>query len=157
MRPPLNSNLAKNAGGGSLNSLNNSLNDLNLNQILSSNANKQLKVSLVESEGFYLIGNANSGLPTQTYLLTITIAFARNLIRLFTDDAAYATTGRNFYFVYTLLNNQVSTKPFSDIIACQINGERSTIRLHASLNNLKTFFQQQYSLEVIFTEINCDL
>jgi hypothetical protein len=151
LRPPLNSILTKNAGGGSLNSLNNSLNDLNLNQVLSATSinNKQLKVTLIESEGFYLIGNANTTIPTQTYSLTITIAFARNLIRLFTDDASIATTGRNFYFVYTLLNNQVTTKPFSDIIACQINGERSTIRLHASFNNLKSFFQQQNSLDVI--------
>lgn len=42
------------------------------------------------------------------------------------------------------------TKPFSDIISCQINGERSSIRLHSTLDNLKKFFYQQNNLELVF-------
>ena len=56
----------------------------------------------------------------------------------------------NFFFTYTFLNNQVATKQFDDIVSCQINGERSSIRLHSTLENLETFFRQQNDLEVSF-------
>ena len=119
----------------------------------SSSKSSKLKVSLNEKEGYYSISGNHSDPNSQTYSLSITIAFARNLIRLYqTDHVEHAASipGRLFYFVYTFMDNQVSTKPFSDIIACQINGERSTIRLHASHANLKLFMQQQQSLEVFF-------
>ena len=41
---------------------------------------KRLKVSLIENEGYFLIGKQTN--DSQTYLLTLTIGFARNLIRV---------------------------------------------------------------------------
>jgi hypothetical protein len=70
------------------NSLNNStdLNEMpqtkirnNISSNSSSNMNK-LKVSLIEDEGYFLIDKQSKN--SQTFILTITIAFARNLIRV---------------------------------------------------------------------------
>lgn len=41
---------------------------------------KKLQVSLNEQEGYFLIGKYSPN--SQTYVLTITIAFARNLLRV---------------------------------------------------------------------------
>jgi len=107
---------------------------------------KKLSVNLIETEGYFQIGKANSS--CHTYNLTITIVFARNLIRLIAEHQTTSTT--RFFFVYKFLNNQVTTKPFDDIVSCQINGERSSIRLHTSLENLKLFFKQEHDLEISF-------
>ena len=45
----------------------------------------------------------------------------------------------------------MTTKPFSDIVSCKINCEKSAIRLHATIENLRKFFKQQNNLEVSFT------
>lgn len=104
-----------------------------------------LKINLIPEEGYFQIDRP--GPDCNTYVLTITIAFARNLIRLVSDHQSSAT---RFYFIYKFLNNQVSTKPFEDIVSCQINGERSSIRLHTNLGNLKKFIQQENDLEISF-------
>jgi hypothetical protein len=108
--------------------------------------NKKLQVNLIESEGYFLIDKKTSN--SSTYILTITISFARNLLRLFSNNQHEASS--NFHFYYTFLNNQVTTKPFSDIVSCQINGERSSIRFHATCENLKKFFLQENVLEIVF-------
>ena len=51
----------------------------NISSNSSSNMNK-LKVSLVENEGYFLIDKQSKN--SETFVLTITIAFARNLIRV---------------------------------------------------------------------------
>ena len=55
---------------------------------------------------------------------------------------------RSFFFTFTFLENQVTTKPFGDIVSCSMSGENSVIRLHASFENLKRFFLQQNELTV---------
>jgi hypothetical protein len=65
---------------------------------------------------------------------------------LITEQSNSSTA--HFFFVYKFLNNQVTTKPFDDIVSCQINGERSSIRLHSTLDNLKKFIKQENDLEV---------
>lgn len=52
--------------------------------------------------------------------------------------------------MYKFLGNQVATKPFGDIISCQINGERSSIRFYSTIENLKYFFKQLANLEIFF-------
>lgn len=52
--------------------------------------------------------------------------------------------------MYKFLENQVATKPFGDIVSCQINGERSSIRLHTTLENLRLFIKQLNNLEIFF-------
>lgn len=42
----------------------------------------------------------------------------------------------------------MTTKPFEDIVSCQINGERSSIRLHSTLENLKEFIRRENDLEI---------
>ena len=55
-----------------------------------------------------------------------------------------------YYFAYELLGNRVQTRPFDDLVSCQINGERSSVRLHAEAAALRRFFGQQESLVVLF-------
>lgn len=105
----------------------------------------QPRVNLIEDQGYFQIERATP--DCQVYVLTITIAFARNLIRLIADQHKQAT---HFYFGYKLLNNHVSTKPFEDIVSCFIHGERSTIRLNTTLANLKRFIQTEADLELAF-------
>lgn len=131
MRPPqFSTNKPLNSANGSLNT---------------SIDKNVLKINLIESEGYFQIESPSP--ECQVYTLTITIAFARNLIRLITDNKSSAT---HFYFVYKFLNNQVSTTPFGDIVSCQINGERSSIRLNSTLDNLIKFIRQEHDLEISF-------
>jgi hypothetical protein len=53
---------------------------ISLNASYSSEIESKIKVNLVEKEGYFLIGK--SSLDCSTFILTITIAFARNLIRV---------------------------------------------------------------------------
>ena len=69
------------------------------------------------------------------------------MFKLISDKSTPAT---HFYFVYKFLNNQVSTKPFEDIVSCQINGERSSIRLHTTPHNLNRFIRNENNLEITF-------
>ncbi|CAF0771183.1 unnamed protein product [Brachionus calyciflorus] len=107
---------------------------------------KPLQISLNENEGYFNVGKPNHN--AHTFVLTITVAFARNLVRLLTSSDQYSTS--NFFFMYKFLENQVATKPFGDIISCQINGERSSIRLHSTIEYLKIFFKQLPNLEIFF-------
>jgi hypothetical protein len=121
-------------------------NDFINSDLLDSKNTKKLQVNLIESEGYFLIDKHTP--DSSTFILTITISFARNLVRLFSNNQHEPSS--NFHFYYTFLNNQVTTKPFSDIVSCQINGERSSIRFHATFENLKKFFLQENRLEIIF-------
>lgn len=136
--PPILNNNSKNLTLSANNSLNASY-DNNFNK-------KTLKIDLINEGGYFQIEKSTH--DCQIYVLTITIAFARHLIRLITDNQH--SSASNFYFVYTFLNNQVSTKPFEDIVSCQINAERSSIRFSSTLNNLKTFFSQENDLQIVF-------
>jgi hypothetical protein len=57
-----------------------------------SSQNKKLPVTLIDDQGYFLIGKSNDS--CQTYVLTITIGFARNLLRV----------GSIFYFLKFLLH-----------------------------------------------------
>jgi hypothetical protein len=103
-------------------------------------------VKLNKNEGYFQIGPSTSS----SFILTITIAFARNLLRLLTSSHPATASGRSFYFVYNFLENEVKTKPFEDIVSCQINGEKSSIRLNGSLESIKEFFKEQNQLEFKF-------
>ena len=52
--------------------------------------------------------------------------------------------------MYNFLKNQVTTKPFQDIVSSQINSETSTIKLHSTIDNLKEFFKHEDDLEISF-------
>lgn len=101
---------------------------------------------LNENEGYFSIGKNEPN--CKIFVLTITIAFARNLVRLLTSSDQHSTA--NFFFMYKFLENQVATKPFGDIISCQINGERSSIRFYSTIENFKYFFKQLANLEIFF-------
>ncbi|RNA18235.1 hypothetical protein BpHYR1_023451, partial [Brachionus plicatilis] len=107
---------------------------------------QNFQVVLDENEGYFSIGK--SGPDCKIYVLTITIAFARNLVRLLTNSDQHSTS--NFFFMYKFLGNQVATKPFGDIISCQINGERSSIRFCSTLENFQLLFKQLANLEIFF-------
>ncbi|KAJ3278582.1 hypothetical protein HK104_002204 [Borealophlyctis nickersoniae] len=97
----------------------------------SSHAQTNLPVELME-DGYYQIGTGDVH-----WLLWITIAFAENLVLLLNDPSPPSDNG--YYFFYTFLGNEIVTEKFRNLNNPNFPAERVSIRLRASLNDLKTF------------------
>ncbi|RKO92602.1 Cep120 protein-domain-containing protein [Blyttiomyces helicus] len=96
-----------------------------------------LPVHLTEG-GYYQIGAG-----TTHWLLWITIAFAENLGLLAGDDALGPDPSSStpaHYFYYTFLGNPIATEKFPNLDRPNFPAERVSIRLRASLSDVRTFF-----------------
>lgn len=118
------------------------------------NSLSKLKIQYNQDNGYFQINQqaaAKNPAPNQhTFKLTVTIAFARNLVKLVAREEN-STSSSQFFFAYKLFGNQITTKPFGDIVSAQINSESTSVRLRSSLADLTRFLAQQPPLEVILT------
>lgn len=117
------------------------------------NSLSKLKIQYNQDKGYFQINQqaAKNSAPNQhTFKLTVTIAFARNLVKLVAREEN-STSSSQFFFAYKLFGNQITTKPFGDIVSAQINSESTSVRLRSSLADLTRFLAQQPPLEVILT------
>lgn len=103
-----------------------------------------IKVSYDDQNGCFQIGKSVK--LKYNYTMTITLVFVRNLIKLFAQPQS--SNSSEFFFAFKFLNNQFTSKPFGDIVSCQMNVEKCSVRLLTSLVDLKTFLNQHGPLEV---------
>lgn len=105
----------------------------------------QVKAVFDDKLGYFRIGKNNSS--QQNYVLTITLVFVRNLIKIIPQTPSSSTTSK-FFFAFKFFNNQFTSKPFCDIVSGEMNVEKCSIRLFTSLSDLKTYLSDDGPLEV---------
>lgn len=108
---------------------------------------RKLKPILVESEGYFLIGPESH--KSETFVLSVTIGFAKNLLKLIPSDFNLTQKG-SFFFSYSLMGNQIISDTFKDILASDIAAERASVRLHTTFDILKVFMSNQKPIEIFF-------
>lgn len=105
----------------------------------------QVKAVFDDKHGYFRIGKNNSS--QQNYILTITLVFVRNLIKIIPQTATSSASSK-FFFAFKFFNNQFTSKPFCDIVSGEMNVEKCSIRLFTSLSDLKTYLSDDGPLEV---------
>lgn len=56
--------------------------------------------------------------------------------------------GSEFFFYYSLLGNDITSEPFSNLLSPDFEPERASVRIRSSKQILQTFLSQQPSLHV---------
>ncbi|XP_030832368.1 centrosomal protein of 120 kDa isoform X3 [Strongylocentrotus purpuratus] len=105
-----------------------------------------LKAMLNNEEGFYKIGPEES--CTESFVLSVTIAFAANLSQLVTPDIPLAARHKGFFFSYALLGNHVTNDSFHDLMNPTFPAERASVRLKSSVDILRVYFQREPLLQI---------
>ncbi|KAH9488810.1 hypothetical protein Btru_064837 [Bulinus truncatus] len=119
---------------------------------------KYLVPVLNEAEGYYQIGP--SKMCTEQFILSVTIAYATNLIHLIPSSSTLSST--SFFFYYSLLGNDVTNEPFQDLINPNFPAERASVKIRSSVDALRSFLSHQPGLQIHLcsgdqTHGNCEI
>ncbi|KAL7828446.1 hypothetical protein SRHO_G00320800 [Serrasalmus rhombeus] len=106
----------------------------------------KLEAVLNEDEGYHQIGPAD--LCKDMFILSVTVAFATNLEQLISSSAKLASEGSEFFFFYCLLDNDVTSEPFQNLISPNFEPERASVRIRSNDKLLRAFFSQQQNLQI---------
>ncbi|XP_036434376.1 centrosomal protein of 120 kDa [Colossoma macropomum] len=106
----------------------------------------KLEAVLNEGEGYHQIGPAD--LCKDMFILSVTVAFATNLEQLISSSAKLASEGSEFFFFYSLLDNDVTSEPFQNLISPNFEPERASVRIRSNDKLLRAFLSQQQNLQV---------
>uniref|UniRef100_A0A3B4BSN4 Centrosomal protein of 120 kDa n=1 Tax=Pygocentrus nattereri TaxID=42514 RepID=A0A3B4BSN4_PYGNA len=106
----------------------------------------KLEAVLNEDEGYHQIGPAD--LCKDMFILSVTVAFATNLEQLISSSAKLASEGSEFFFFYSLLDNDVTSEPFQNLISPNFEPERASVRIRSNDKLLRAFFSQQQNLQI---------
>ncbi|XP_078070712.1 centrosomal protein of 120 kDa isoform X1 [Mustelus asterias] len=107
---------------------------------------KTLTAILNEEESYYQIGPAEY--CTDFFMLSVTIAFAAQLEQLIPSAIKLPEERPEFFFYYTLLGNDVTNDPFSDLMNPNFAPERASVRIRCRLDILRLFLSSQPSLQI---------
>ncbi|XP_078422984.1 centrosomal protein of 120 kDa isoform X2 [Cetorhinus maximus] len=107
---------------------------------------KTLTAILNEEESYYQIGPAEY--CTDFFMLSVTIAFATQLEQLIPSAVKLPEDRPEFFFYYTLLGNDVTNDPFSDLMNPNFAPERASVRIRSRLEILRLFLSSQPSLHI---------
>ncbi|KAK7009202.1 centrosomal protein of 120 kDa [Biomphalaria glabrata] len=114
-------------------------------QVLPKNVDlKNLVPVLNEAEGYYQIGPAK--MCVEQFVLSVTIAYANNLIHLIPSNTPLSST--SFFFYYSLLGNDVTNEPFQDLVSPNFPAERASVKIRSSVDALRSFFTLQPGLQI---------
>ncbi|XP_028661076.1 centrosomal protein of 120 kDa [Erpetoichthys calabaricus] len=107
---------------------------------------KNVVPALNEDEGYYQIGP--SEYCNEMFVLSVTIAFAAQLEQLIPSTTKLPDERPEFFFYYTLLGNDVTNKPFTDLINCDFKPERASVKIRSSPEVLRVYFSAQPNLQI---------
>ncbi|XP_072167359.1 centrosomal protein of 120 kDa-like [Diadema setosum] len=107
---------------------------------------ESLSPRLNNEEGFYQIGPADT--CRESFVLSVTIAFAANLSKLVPTDTPLPAHHEGFFFFYSLLGNHVTNDSFRDILNPVFPAERASVRIKSSVDTLRVFFQREPLLQI---------
>ncbi|XP_059825646.1 centrosomal protein of 120 kDa isoform X1 [Hypanus sabinus] len=107
---------------------------------------KSLTAILNEEESYYQIGPADY--CTDFFVLSVTIAFATQLEQLIPSTIKLPDERPEFFFYYTLLGNDVTNDPFTDLINPNFAPERASVKIRSRREILRLFLAAQPSLQI---------
>ncbi|XP_055489098.1 LOW QUALITY PROTEIN: centrosomal protein of 120 kDa [Leucoraja erinacea] len=107
---------------------------------------KSLTAILNEEESYYQIGPGEY--CTDFFVLSVTIAFATQLEQLIPSTIKLPDERPEFFFYYSLLGNDVTNDPFTDLINPNFAPERASVKIRSQTEILRLFFASQPNLQI---------
>ncbi|XP_072272132.1 centrosomal protein of 120 kDa [Pyxicephalus adspersus] len=107
---------------------------------------KSLVPILNEAEGYHQIGPVDS--CKDYFVLSVTIAFATQLEQLIPSTLRLPEPQPEFFFYYSLLGNDVTNEPFTDLINPDFEPERASVRIRSSREVLCMYLSVQPKLQI---------
>ncbi|XP_018426560.1 PREDICTED: centrosomal protein of 120 kDa [Nanorana parkeri] len=107
---------------------------------------KSLVPILNEAEGYHQIGPVDY--CKDYFVLSVTIAFATQLEQLIPSTLRLPEPQPEFFFYYSLLGNDVTNEPFTDLINPDFEPERSSVRIHSTTEVLCMYLSVQPKLQI---------
>ncbi|KAL0607682.1 Centrosomal protein of 120 kDa [Plecturocebus cupreus] len=101
---------------------------------------------LNEEGGYHQIGPAEY--CTDSFIMSVTIAFATQLEQLIPCTMKLPERQPEFFFYYSLLGNDVTNEPFSDLINPNFEPERASVRIRSSVEVLRVYLALQSKLQI---------
>ncbi|XP_065512156.1 centrosomal protein of 120 kDa [Caloenas nicobarica] len=114
--------------------------------LLSTLDSKSIVPVLNEEEGYHQIGPAEY--CRDYFVLSVTIAFATQLEQLVPSTMKLPERQPEFFFYYSLLGNDVTNEPFTDLINPNFEPERASIRIRSTADVLQAYLCAQSKLQV---------
>ncbi|NXE48495.1 CE120 protein, partial [Casuarius casuarius] len=107
---------------------------------------KSIVAVLNEEEGYHQIGPAEY--CRDNFVLSVTIAFATQLEQLVPSTMKLPERQPEFFFYYSLLGNDVTNEPFTDLINPNFEPERASVRIRSTTDVLQVYFCAQSKLQI---------
>lgn len=107
---------------------------------------KSIVPVLNEEEGYHQIGPAEY--CRDYFVLSVTIAFATQLEQLVPSTTKLPEHQPEFFFYYSLLGNDVTNEPFTDLINPNFEPERASVRIRSSADILQIYLCAQSKLQI---------
>ncbi|KAJ6669691.1 hypothetical protein lerEdw1_000240 [Lerista edwardsae] len=107
---------------------------------------RNLVAVLNEEEGYHQIGPAEY--CKDFFVLSVTIAFATQLEQLIPTTMKLPERQPEFFFYYSLLGNDVTNEPFTDLINPDFEPERASVKIRTSVEVLKAYFLANSKLQI---------
>ncbi|KAM5193093.1 centrosomal protein of 120 kDa isoform 2-T2 [Mantella aurantiaca] len=107
---------------------------------------KSLVPILNEAESYHQIGPVEY--CKDYFVLSITIAFATQLEQLIPSTLRISEPQPEFFFYYSLLGNDVTNEPFTDLVNPEFEPERASVRIRSSTEVLCMYLSVQPKLQI---------
>ncbi|NXB97625.1 CE120 protein, partial [Orthonyx spaldingii] len=107
---------------------------------------KSIVPVLNEEEGYHQIGPAEY--CRDHFVLSVTIAFATHLEQLVPSTIKLPDRQPEFFFYYSLLGNNVTNEPFTDLINPNFEPERASVRIRSTIDVLQVYLCAQSKLQI---------
>ncbi|NXJ34224.1 CE120 protein, partial [Ciconia maguari] len=107
---------------------------------------KSIVPVLNEEEGYHQIGPAEY--CRDYFVLSVTIAFATQLEQLVPSTMKLPERQPEFFFYYSLLGNDVTNEPFTDLINPNFEPERASVRIRSTADVLQVYLCAQSKLQI---------
>ncbi|XP_074787478.1 centrosomal protein of 120 kDa isoform X5 [Athene noctua] len=107
---------------------------------------KSIVPILNEEEGYHQIGPAEY--CRDYFVLSVTIAFATQLEQLVPITMKLPERQPEFFFYYSLLGNDVTNEPFTDLINPNFEPERASVRIRSTADVLQVYLCAQSKLQI---------
>ncbi|XP_028911770.1 centrosomal protein of 120 kDa isoform X1 [Ornithorhynchus anatinus] len=115
-------------------------------KVLSGVDPKTVVAVLNEEEGYHQIGPAES--CKDFFVMSVTVAFATQLEQLIPCTMKLPERQAEFFFYYSLLGNDVTNEPFSDLMNPNFEPERASVRIRSSVEFLQVYLSVQSKLQI---------
>ncbi|NWS18753.1 CE120 protein, partial [Pachyramphus minor] len=103
-------------------------------------------VPVLNEEGYHQIGPAEY--CGDYFVLSVTIAFATQLEQLVPSTMKLPDRQPEFFFYYSLLGNDVTNEPFTDLINPNFEPERASVRIRSTVDALQVYLCTQSKLQI---------